>query len=238
MLNGNIYRSTIKQTVMTSVYGVTWVGAREQIQKRLKERKEIDNEEMEYKCACYLATVTLKSLGEVFSSAKAIMEWLNELAHLISAVDKPVMWVSPLGLPVVQPYRSTRSHTINTILQKVTVIDQNDKLPIHSARQKSAFPPNYVHSLDATHMLMTAKRCEQEGITFASVHDSYWTHARDVDRMNELIRECFVDLHSQPLLENLLHAFRQMYPDITFPDVPKRGSLQLDRVKKAKYFFD
>lgn len=37
-LNGNVYRNTIKQTVMTSVYGVTWVGAREQIQKRLKER--------------------------------------------------------------------------------------------------------------------------------------------------------------------------------------------------------
>lgn len=31
-------RKLVKQTVMTSVYGVTFVGAREQIQKRLKER--------------------------------------------------------------------------------------------------------------------------------------------------------------------------------------------------------
>jgi DNA-directed RNA polymerase len=237
MLNGKVYRSTIKQTVMTSVYGVTWVGAREQIQKRLKEKKEVD-EDMEYKCAAYLATVTLKSLGEVFSSAKAIMEWLNEIAHLVGSIDKPVMWVSPLGLPVVQPYRNKRKHQIQTVLQTVTMIDDDDKLPVHLARQKSAFPPNYVHSLDATHMLLTARKCEQAGITFASVHDSYWSHAQDVDQMNELIRMSFIELHSQPLLENLLEGCREMYPQIKFPDVPKRGTLDLNRVLKAKYFFD
>lgn len=38
-LKGNINRKTIKQTVMTSVYGVTFIGARNQIQKQLKEKK-------------------------------------------------------------------------------------------------------------------------------------------------------------------------------------------------------
>lgn len=27
------------------------------------------------------------------------------------------------------------------------------------------------------------------GIAFAAVHDSYWTHACTVDRLNELLRE-------------------------------------------------
>lgn len=27
------------------------------------------------------------------------------------------------------------------------------------------------------------------GITFAAVHDSYWTHACNVDKLNELLRE-------------------------------------------------
>ncbi len=27
------------------------------------------------------------------------------------------------------------------------------------------------------------------GITFAAVHDSYWTHACHVDKLNELLRE-------------------------------------------------
>jgi DNA-directed RNA polymerase len=42
------------------------------------------------------------------------------------------------------------------------------------------------------------------GLTFAAVHDSYWTHAADVDAMNECIREQFIALHSQPILDRLL----------------------------------
>lgn len=37
-LLGNVDRKLVKQTVMTSVYGVTFIGAREQIGNRLKER--------------------------------------------------------------------------------------------------------------------------------------------------------------------------------------------------------
>jgi hypothetical protein len=31
------------------------------------------------------------------------------------------------------------------------------------ARQRSAFPPNYIHSVDSTHMMMTALDCAKEG---------------------------------------------------------------------------
>lgn len=30
-------------------------------------------------------------------------------------------------------------------------------------RQRSAFPPNYIHSIDSTHMMMTALECAREG---------------------------------------------------------------------------
>jgi DNA-directed RNA polymerase, mitochondrial len=36
--NGGVDRKLVKQTVMTTVYGVTFVGAREQIAARLEER--------------------------------------------------------------------------------------------------------------------------------------------------------------------------------------------------------
>jgi DNA-directed RNA polymerase len=38
-------------------------------------------------------------------------------------------------------------------------------------KQRSAFPPNYIHSLDSTHMFYTALECNKAGLTFASVHD-------------------------------------------------------------------
>lgn len=37
----------------------------------------------------------------------------------------------------------------------------------------------------------------------AGVHDSYWTHAGDVEKMNRLLREKFVELYEQPVLENV-----------------------------------
>lgn len=236
-LQGKVARSTIKQTVMTTVYGVTFIGAKEQILKRLKERGDINDDQV-VQCAIYLAKLTFLSLGEVFQGAFAIMEWLNECAHLISTENSPVIWITPLGLPVLQPYRAQSKKRIQTILQSVLLSEENDELPVSRERQKSAFPPNYVHSLDASHMLLTANAAKREGISFASVHDSYWTHASDTDLLNKLLREEFVYLHSQPLLETLLYSFQQSFPNVKFPDLPPKGNLDITRVKDSKYFFD
>jgi DNA-directed RNA polymerase len=40
LVDGLIDRKVVKQTVMTSVYGVTFIGARRQIQNRLEEKLE------------------------------------------------------------------------------------------------------------------------------------------------------------------------------------------------------
>ncbi len=102
---------------------------------------------------------------------------------------------------------------------------------INRREQAAAFPPNYIHSLDSAHMMMTALKCSSHGVAFAGerdlsgascykksacvagllsrvliipgVHDSYWTHAGTVDEMSRLLREAFVELHSRPLLKQL-----------------------------------
>ena len=40
-------------------------------------------------------------------------------------------------------------------------------------------------------------------MTFASVHDSYWTHACSIDQMSTIIRDTFVALHSSDVLGSL-----------------------------------
>jgi len=98
------------QTVMTSVYGVTFIGARDQILARLKERfpeghAGLNSEELAdtlSACAGYLARTTLDSLGDLFSSADAIKKWLAEVARLVAMAAQPVAWIPPPGLPVVQ----------------------------------------------------------------------------------------------------------------------------------------
>lgn len=51
-------RKLVKQTVMTSVYGVTFVGAREQIKRRLEEKGVITDDRQLFAAACYGAKVS------------------------------------------------------------------------------------------------------------------------------------------------------------------------------------
>ena len=49
----------MKQTVMTTVYGVTYSGARNQIKKRLKERGAFADDSQNFHAACYAARVRI-----------------------------------------------------------------------------------------------------------------------------------------------------------------------------------
>ena len=93
LLHGFVDRKVIKQTVMTSVYGVTRIGARQQIQARLTEKlyehnNAILSTQQEYEVYCaahYLAGLTLTALEEMFTRAKKIMDWLADCANLVAA---------------------------------------------------------------------------------------------------------------------------------------------------------
>lgn len=176
-------------------------------------------------------------MGDLFTGAKDTMNWLTTCARMISQHGYPVAWVSPIGLPAIQPYRLQKPATLLTLMQTVTLVEESDDLPIHKARQVTAFPPNYVHSLDSSHMLFTALEMDARGLTFSAVHDSFWTHACDIDEMNNVLRTTFVDLYEQPLLERQKESWEMRYPDLEFPDLPARGKLDLNEVKSAKYFF-
>ena len=51
-------RKLVKQTVMTSVYGVTYIGARQQITKRLQEKGLIADDKLLYDVSCYATRVS------------------------------------------------------------------------------------------------------------------------------------------------------------------------------------
>jgi len=46
-------------------------------------------------------------------------------------------------------------------------------LPPDSRKQRMAMPPNYVHSLDSTHMMLTALHCQRLGAIVALVNHNY-----------------------------------------------------------------
>jgi len=55
--------------------------------------------------------------------------------------------------------------------------------------------------------------------------------------MAKILRDEFVKLHSEPLLENLRTNFVERYPHNEFPEIPERGKFNLKKVKESAYFF-
>ncbi|XP_046655606.1 DNA-directed RNA polymerase, mitochondrial-like [Daphnia pulicaria] len=108
-------------------------------------------------------------------------------------------------------------------------------------------------------MMLTALYCQRKGITFASIHDCFWTHPCTVAEMNKICRQQFVSLHSQPILEDLSKflvsqfAVRASGADAVDDDtpkglarhrlnqiiseVPRRGMFDLRLVLDSVYFF-
>ncbi len=76
MLIGKVDRKVIKQTVMTSVYGVTFIGARKQIHNALKDKAQLSEEQF-FPASMYLSKATFASIKEMFTGAREIMEWLG-----------------------------------------------------------------------------------------------------------------------------------------------------------------
>ncbi|KAJ2984662.1 hypothetical protein NUW58_g5940 [Xylaria curta] len=138
------------------------------------------------------------------TSNAAMEEILNEFRST-------VVWTTPLRMPVVQPYRKSNSRIIQTCIQDLTLQVPERSDPVNRRKQLQAFPPNFIHSLDASHMLLSALECDELGLSFAAVHDSFWTHAADVDVMNRVLRDAFVRIHGEDVIGRLRSEFEARY---------------------------
>ncbi|KAK4044198.1 hypothetical protein C8A01DRAFT_31806 [Parachaetomium inaequale] len=248
-LDGKISRKVVKQTVMTNVYGVTFVGAKKQVQKQLDALyPNIESETGigSTVLASYVAAKIFVALSTMFRGAHDIQNWLGEIGGRVCRAMTPeqldriaqaagevmetkkktqregedemaaqyrntLVWTTPLRMPVVQPYRKSGTRMISTCMQDLvlTNVDQDD--PVNRRKQLQAFPPNFIHSLDASHMMLSALECNAIGLTFAAVHDSFWTHAADVDAMNGVIRDAFIRIHQEDVIGRLKSEFEARY---------------------------
>nr|ABM54185.1 mitochondrial RNA polymerase [Paracentrotus lividus] len=256
-LDGLIKRNVVKQTVMTVVYGVTSYGGRRQILKQLREEDDLSMDQKWF-AAGYITLKVFQSLRKMFTKTREIQDWLTECAWLISKAGETVEWVTPLGLPIIQPYHKKSLKLITHGGRNVYHEERHCQTERpDTLKQKNAFPPNFIHSLDSTHMMLTSLYSQRAGITFASVHDCYWTHASSVNEMNEICRNQFVKLHKEPILDLLAEFMVDKYGQLDMQDasklkrgsrnmkiledyiknVPEKGDFDLDNVLKSTYFF-
>ncbi|KAF1992872.1 mitochondrial DNA-directed RNA polymeras-like protein [Amniculicola lignicola CBS 123094] len=122
-----------------------------------------------------------------------------------------VIWTTPLKMPVVQPYRKDGFQKVQTPIQTIHVGNRSSSDIVDRNKQLRGFPPNFIHSLDATHMMLSALKASEMGMDFAAVHDSFWTHAADIPNLNIILRDAFVRMHSEDIISRLAAEFKTRY---------------------------
>jgi DNA-directed RNA polymerase len=249
---GKIVRKIAKQPCMTYCYSATRYGMQGMILKALRELDKdaadagqpphlggVDN----YQAAMYLSHVLWATISEVVSAASLAMEWLREAAKVAVESGLPIWWTTPQGLPVLQSYRTVTGERVRVHFGgrqlKVTLATNGDDIAPRA--QVNGIAPNFVHSLDAAHLMAVVNGAVAEGITaLAVIHDSFGTHAANAGHLSRILRETFVEQYTP----NRLEMFRdelaaQLTPELAakLPELPPLGDLDLSQVLDSHYVF-
>lgn len=242
-----VTRKVVKRPCMTLAYGATRSGMRNQIREELvkadQKGEPIIAKDRITDASAYLGDLVYASIGEVVVAARAAMDWLRDVAKLAAKDGLPLSWTTPIGLPVMQMYQSMESKRIEIYQegQRYRFRLSNGTGKLDKKKQAQGIAPNFIHSCDASHMMATILKCKEHGInSLAMIHDSYGTHAANAGMLSLLLRECFVEMYSKPVLENFRNEVAKQLPEemvAELPPVPPMGSLELEAVLESDYFF-
>jgi DNA-directed RNA polymerase len=235
---GRVTRKVTKRGTMTSPYGVSRQGIRRQLVDDgfLDFAKEDPTIDINI-AADYMRDAVWRGIGEVICNARFIMEWLQGISELATDEGTNVSWRTPAGMLVDQGYLRPNRRTIQTAERKYTITVSDGERKLMARKQRNAIAPNYIHSLDASHLTRVVLRLYDMGIRdMMMIHDSYGVHACHVETMQKVIREEFVSLHS----EDLLGEFRktvQAYLESEVPEPPELGDYRIEDMLEADYAF-
>lgn len=246
---GKVTRKVAKQPTMTLCYAATRFGIIGQVKGALRGL----NEEAggRYLCgdveldaaAAYMADTLMTAMGDVVVAARRAMDWLQSAATLAARAGKEIRWTSPLGLPVVQAYTDPVGERVTVFWrgQRMTITAAQDGSVLNPRRQAAGVCPNFVHSLDAAHLMSSVLLARENGLaSFAVIHDSFGVHAADTSLMHAVLREAFAQQYRVNWLESLREELAEQIGPVLaeqLPTLPAIGSLDVEAIRDADYCF-
>lgn len=244
-LNFGVTRKVVKRPVMTTPYGATQIGMKDMVLDDVikPDKTGFDFGPKSWVSAAWLSEHIYGAIGETVSAAQNAMSFLQGAASALAKEEKPIAWTTPAGLPVVQHIQATSSFRLDTALLGRVQLSFATVLPkLDRRRQKTSIAPNFVHSYDAAHLMLTVCATERElgrPVSWAMVHDSFGTHAGDVQAMSVILRQEFVRMYEgRSPLEELADSVRASLRDHTkCPPAPRIGNFDVREVLKAEFFF-
>lgn len=212
-----LQRSVAKRAVIAAVFGQNSIGVVRGIGDALEDSGADGAEARENAKA--LSAPVVKALGENVAAAKEVQRWLVDCGRRVLSArraDVPagvnsLKWTTMLGFPVVQSYGRGELMAIRTPLQAFYLQSPFHPPVADKVRHLRALPANFVHSLDASHLLLTAIAMRTAGHEIAAVHDGFWTHAGTSHELARILREQFVALHQENRLLALKEEWEKHY---------------------------
>lgn len=240
-------RNTVKRSVMTLAYGSKEYGFREQVEDDTifpAIAKGDTTFSAPRQAASFMAKLIWNSVQETVVKAVEAMAFLQKLAAIISKSGHPVSWYTPDGLPVQQFYYKTDTKRIQFLIagtRRLFSLSRGTE-EIDPLKQKSGIAPNFIHSLDASHMRMTVNHCSALGIrNFGMIHDSFGTSADRAAVMFKGIRSAMVAMYenNNPLAEFVERVRATLPEDLAaqIPALPQPGSLDLHGILDSEFAF-
>lgn len=235
-------RETMKPCVMPIPYGISQKG----IAEALIEKKplELPPDDLT-KASWYLATGVWQHVKISAGQALKVMNWLKKLATKLAKAKIPLIWTTPVGSRVRMAYFTTVSHIVKLSsrnhkqsTREIRVHEQTKELD--AKKQGKGAAPNFVHSLDAAHLIKTVDACVDAGIQdFMMIHDAYGVHACDASDLARILREQFVQMYQDDWLDLLWSESVARYPALSkqMDGPPTRTDFDFSQVLDSEFFF-
>lgn len=244
-LSFGVNRKVTKRPVMTLAYGAKQFGFRDQILEdtivsHIGEGLFTSDNANQY--AGYMAKLIWDAVQTTVIKAVQGMEWLQKVARAVTKNGEVIQWTTPMGFIVQQPYMVYQVKTFKMRFLHIIkrFYDAEMTGTVDRRKQSQAIAPNFIHSMDASHLQLTVNRAAEAKISnFAMIHDSYGTSLAKAGLLFRLIRECFIEMY---LTHDVLTAFENdMVPFISskqhLPPQPTKGTFNINQIKESLYAF-
>lgn len=234
---GQLERKHVKRACMTTSYGVTERGIRDQLINDGFVR-HIDVAKRGA-AATYLQSKISKSLETTVERGKEIMSYFQEVASMLAEVDMPLVWENAIGSRITQAYNNMYRRNVKTLCGQFVLHNEDDDLGINKRKSSLSSAPNIVHSQDAAmcQLVINRMRDEHDVRHFHVIHDSYGVHPCFVSDLNRVTREVAYDMYKGNFLEDF-HQYVSDYGGwLDLPEPPEQGDFDVAEVLRAPFFF-
>lgn len=220
---------------MTLPYGLTPIGMKDQF----IQDGHFEGIPDPQKSASFLRDLVMAAIGGVVVKSVEYMGWLKKVAAIANEQSVALSWTTPLEMRVTQDYVKPTSVSVRlpglgqVLFRKCPELARK----LNASKQTNGICPNFIHSHDAAHLMLTVNGCRAEGVTqFWPVHDSFGTYAPQIPTLNRVLREQFIGMYKENPLERFAKETEARLGK-ALPPLPQRGTLDLARIKESPYFF-